>query len=565
VGIIMARQVAIVIAVASIRGFPPLPGAASGAQEFAEWARTHGFEVEQFDDAAGPVTGQQLFAAVTSVVDAGDVARLFIYFAGHGLNTGQGDDLWLLSSVRDDPSEAIDVALSVRQARECGVPHVAFFADACRSAPDRSMFDTHGRGLFPRRSIPSVQVEVDQFYATASGDPAWERHPDDPNIPPYGIFSKCLFPALRGERPPAKRSVEGGPAGEAVLAHLLTAYLNKAVPTMAWNEVGRRQDPDCTPGSYWEPNVIAWVPEGASSTPVSLPHDPGPGGAEHIRPDRDDVDSGWIGPPPVPAFEDDPSLGDEVGRNLDAAGRTSFETRAGLSVIGSAIVRTMVEGGDRGVFEESGAWHVRGDGRRPATTLLELEPADEGYSRWATALIIPGYVGTLRVSARGVEQLAYLPTPGTVTELGLDDTTQAVALAGARARWARLDLAEPRVKVALEADLNPTVVLLAAYALDRAGDTHRVYRLAERFADKYGFLPLDLLLLAGHEDVTAGVPVLPDFPLLTRGWSLLRSSPAGRWALAEMRTTLAPTPWTSPVDLPEAMVDVLVPGATVPA
>lgn len=536
----MGRDVAITVAVGAVTGgvagarFPPLPGAYGGAAEFADWAAAQGFTVLRHTDEARPVTLSALFVEVKELVTAGGVRRLFLYFAGHGINLGGGDDVWLLSGALENPNDAVNVARSVHDARRCGIPHLAFFADACRTAAPPALLNVRGGSLFPVRQ-DRPRVKVDQFYATRSGDPAWERRPDDPQIPPYGIFSRCLMPALRGEVGEVVQPVAGGDAPRAVLAEPLAAYLDWAVPSLALEEVAREQVPDLLNSSSWEPDVLAWVPDRAREAP-----DPFEPPAPPPEPPRRQ---------PAP-LADAPGFVAEVAANLETVGRANFETRTGLSVPHEILLSARVAGGDEGVFEEAGTWHVRGRHHTPAAALLELAPG-AGGTRWAASAMLPGFIGTLRVSPAGTEQTAYLPAPGTPAELGAAGTADAVAHAAAAARRGRLDLADPLIETACWTDLNPTVVLLAAYARERAGDAATVRELAVRFAQRHGLLLFDLALLAA-EDVAGGVPVVPGYPLMTRGWHLLDEPPGG--PLEAARAHLTAAPWTGFVGIDEPAV-----------
>src|SRR5688500_13870559 len=191
----MTRTVAIAIGVASVPGLPFLPGVAPGTAAFADWARAQGFEVTVYDDAVAPVAAADVLATVGAAVEDGDVARLFVFFSGHGMEMGIGEDYWLLSGVTGNTSEAVNVAKSVQLAWRSGIRHVAFFADACRTPYSPAFASLTGTAIFPPSRLVHA-VEVDTFYATVSGDPAYE--PTASGEPMFGIFTDCLLDALRG-------------------------------------------------------------------------------------------------------------------------------------------------------------------------------------------------------------------------------------------------------------------------------------------------------------------------------------------------------------------------------
>jgi hypothetical protein len=141
----MARKVAIVIGITKIKGLPELPGAVLGANNFATWATQQGYEVvAHTDDKGNPVAFQPIWQSVKSVVDAGDASRLLVYFSGHGLFRVYGMDYWLLSDAANNPNEAIAVSPSVFAAGACGIPHVAFIADACRTMAGKDQLGIQG-------------------------------------------------------------------------------------------------------------------------------------------------------------------------------------------------------------------------------------------------------------------------------------------------------------------------------------------------------------------------------------------------------------------------------------
>jgi hypothetical protein len=177
----MARQLAVAVGVSTVSGLPFLGGVSSGVEEFERWALDQGFEVERRDDGDGDgaatVSADDVFDIVRDAVRAGDVERLFVFFSGHGFAPGVGDDLWLCSGADSDPADAVNVAKSVALARKCGIGHVAFFADACRTPKTTSFNGLVGRPIFPLDRFDNTRTEVDQFYATISGDPAYDVDP----------------------------------------------------------------------------------------------------------------------------------------------------------------------------------------------------------------------------------------------------------------------------------------------------------------------------------------------------------------------------------------------------
>jgi hypothetical protein len=193
-----ASKAAIVLGVDKVGSLPPLKAAASGARSVSNWLAREGFGVVTLTDAAGPVTAHQVFAEVSRLVNLGTLEQLVIYFAGHGFISGYSE-YWLLSGAPDDPNEAISVVESIVLAKQSSIPNVVIISDACRSRAD-SLQSEHVRGslIFPNnRGRPATATDLDAFYATLVGDPAWETAVQN-SVPNYsGLFSATLMEAYR--------------------------------------------------------------------------------------------------------------------------------------------------------------------------------------------------------------------------------------------------------------------------------------------------------------------------------------------------------------------------------
>src|SRR5919106_5849038 len=105
----MERRVLISIGIhKTAGGFADLPGALAGAREMNRWGAAAGFEVDD-DFVDKPVLAQALVERVQRLVEDGDVTKLIIYFAGHGMSTGLNEDFWILSGGTGESREIIDV------------------------------------------------------------------------------------------------------------------------------------------------------------------------------------------------------------------------------------------------------------------------------------------------------------------------------------------------------------------------------------------------------------------------------------------------------------------------
>lgn len=266
--------------------FPPLGAAAASAAAMAAWGRTQGFEVEELTDANGSdVTLAEFFKRVRRIVDKRVYDQLVIYFSGHGLLLAPDSEAWLLSQAPANPNEAVNVTQCIRLARVCGIPHVVFVSDACRSMPA-----TYGVAMvtpgsvFPSASPQANPPEVDTFYATLPGNPAYELPPDQA-VPNYrALLTHCLLQALQGQPPSLIRQVDqDGTIIHVVASRELKRHLLKAVPTAARAaSVHFTQSPDIRVESEL-PRYLAEVnpPSDFAERPVgrSIPRESG----EHQR------------------------------------------------------------------------------------------------------------------------------------------------------------------------------------------------------------------------------------------------------------------------------------------
>ncbi len=265
----MTRQVAIAIGVSRSVAGAPLPGALNGVKRFAKWAKNSGFSVIRFTDAKHPVDATKIKATIKSAVETGDVSRLFIFFAGHGVSLGAGNDVWLLSGADDDAEAAINVPHSLLMAQRSGIRHVAIFADACRTPPSHQHDGIRGATLFPTKPRQG-RVELDRFYATRTSDPALEiQRRSDPPGTAFGVFTECLLDIFEGKIPASLKSlsIEGRQAS-VILARTLADEIGDIVADRLIElKVTESQEPESIPGSS-PPNFLAELPR--QERPVML-------------------------------------------------------------------------------------------------------------------------------------------------------------------------------------------------------------------------------------------------------------------------------------------------------
>lgn len=85
------------------------------------------------------------------------------------------NEYWLLSGAPRNPQEAVNVCASEDLARYCGIPHVVFISDACRTAADLiNAQNVTGSSIFPNEQNSEAANPVDLFFACRLGRPAHE-------------------------------------------------------------------------------------------------------------------------------------------------------------------------------------------------------------------------------------------------------------------------------------------------------------------------------------------------------------------------------------------------------
>ena len=540
--------------------FRPLSAAAAGAREFSDWARhpRQGYEVELLTDSEGPVGIATVFDAITRFVSKGVYEQLVVYFSGHGILLAAETEVWLLSGALANPNEAVNVSASIAAARTCGIPHVVFISDACRSLPANFRMGAMTPGsIFPAKQPRAPGPEVDVFYATLPGDTALEVPPDEAQKRHRGIFTDCLLKALRGEASLAADRVktESGFAyfvGSRLLKSYLIAEVPKAAAAVSIQLV---QDPDARVESA-PPKYLAEVDPGLFGRLRASPLSERLQGAWRNWTSSNDAEVRNASPDDVtmvvPDFRD---IRDSVGRIIETAGRPAFETRTGFTFSGVDVrsVRTTNWYGEAALFEENGAMHARV--YTPESAPEDADDLDRVSSRpKAAALIrfadgsgivlsvIAGYIGTVVVESGRVLTVNYTPSEDTRAWFRYQNYAAEIewgrALAATLARHGNLRF-EGGTASAIAERLrryklfDPTLGLFASYAYAQAGNGAGVLSIY-RYMDFTGIPAFfDVAMLAAQSPDDERPPFPPpiarpftlDFspwmPLLTQGWLLL--------------------------------------------
>lgn len=193
------QRAAVLIGVSRTGGLPPLRAVTPGIDQMTAWTTAQGFStITTITDAERPVTVGQIQQAIGAVLYPGTLDQLVVYFAGHGVNIGRAE-YWLLSGAPRWASEAVNVDASERLAQYCGVGHVVFISDCCRTAAaaETALQSISGTTIFPNDPPGPARRPVDRFYGCALGSPALEVRPEGADG--YtAVYTATLVEALGG-------------------------------------------------------------------------------------------------------------------------------------------------------------------------------------------------------------------------------------------------------------------------------------------------------------------------------------------------------------------------------
>ncbi|MCC6531651.1 MAG: hypothetical protein IT531_03810 [Burkholderiales bacterium] len=601
----MRQRAAILIGVRKTGQLQPLSAVASGIGAIQVWIEAQpGFRagagasrVITLSDDAAAVTAQAIRKAVKDVIDLGVVEQLFIYFAGHGVNM-RFAEYWLLSGAPDDPNEAVNVRSSADLARYCGIPHVVFISDACRTAADSIQAQAvEGTVIFPNPGPNNEPGCVDLFYASMVGRPALEvRDPAAAAQAFEAVYTAVLVRGLSGK---AAELVEpaGTPAVGRIRPWPLKTYLQREVPSFLL-ERGAALSVSQKPDAIITSAPDEWLAElPALSQPAPVP----PAPPDVIAPAPAPRPSGMAMPGahvPARGVERE-SVAGIAQQAVRAAmrGKAGVHSRAMRSIAGAAaagassavglFARMRQRVADTPAphhyetqcgFEVHGcgvelaaAWgaqiEILGDERRLLRVTL-------GNSAAANVLIqlfdgrgmlipaIAGHIGAITYdeTAREVSSLEYEPSDNTDLHRivaarlpALRELRRTIAAAAALGSFrieTDADLVALLEKMRSSEWVDPAMALYLAYAMHDSGQREAIETLSAQLNATLGCGLFDLALLARRpapqpEPLASGV--FPPVPLLSQGWGLLDgfnvALPAGL-ASAELKRHVTDSLWT---------------------
>lgn len=555
------KRAAICIGVGIVDGMQPLRAAVSAASKFEEWALSQGCETKLLMDTDKAVEQGAVFRAVKDFVDKQIFDQLIIYFSGHGILVAPGTEYWLLSGAPTNAGAAVNVTDSVVGARNSGVPHIVLISDACRSsASGPPLNGMRGSPIFPNQPFRPQQGEVDIYYATRAGDPAWEAEADEASKGWIAIFTDALLDVVNAPPSGLVESIEpSGTRIRVISSRQLKGYLEKTIPENASAiDIRIRQAPQVVVESAL-PKYFAQV------DPATIVTFRGPAPVPPPTLDRAlsllEVSSA--------ATEDSASM-TQMDRSLLEVTGFAGEAESLRGILGATLSKRktgfMVHGcGDLGVTAkgwrikqhvDAGTWIVTLESTRTKSSTAFIA---FGGSTGTVLPILSGFTGHLIVADNRLTSVNYVPSEGTLRHQSytdkkkeLVDLTIHSVIAARNGRFVVRD--EPASKFAERIrqgkGIDPTLGIYAAYAYAQGGsfdDVVSVYRHMTEDAEVP--VPFDIAMLAALYDPSISderSEIVPFCPLLGQGWAFLGSNHSlHQDRHEELRAHLIPALWTT--------------------
>ncbi len=576
------RRVLILIGVSSPTDLMPLPGVASCIAAMRDWALKQRIdtpqiiEITDLDDK--PVTLPRITKVIFRLEEENAVDQIIVYFAGHGL-IGAGGDLWFLTDAPRDRSAVVSLDASRKDALRSSFRHTVLISDACRvAAQGVQQISLVGNSIFPDPSGgPKKMQEVDQFFASTVGEPAFEVKRPQGFV---SIYTEALSQALGGGVASLlEEETPGTPTPVVIRPWPLADHLPMAVASwLESNHLALAPETDAVIGS----RPTAWL-AGFDILPPALPEDGSP-----MLPPGDEP-----GEPDLPK-KASPNVHHRLAVNTSTVLRNNLRDAASRKMLGKLPLMSPTPGGWNALFGAhcgfrvlgslfTGAWSTLGSRIESRNRNMDVHVAADGpvgvVLRFASGLgaflpALPGFVGYVRVDASGmIQSVLYEPSPKSREAISARHRFGSPA-------WRAFNLRAPavrRVRVVLDAasssghlrmgslgginqqellkgiswraGVDLTSAVLAAYGLYGAPDQEIIPELINRVRAIYHYVPADLLMLGSSAGEGSPLNRLqvdsPPFPMLTRGWSLMRGVGLELpLELAGLELHLSPSPWT---------------------
>ena len=528
------KRAAVLIGVDKTGTLPKLKDAAKGAERMAKWARAQKMDaVHVITDANGPVDVASIKKVIRELVEAGNISQLLVYFAGHGVNLKR-QEFWLLSDAPGDTQAAVNVAGSAGLAATCGIPHIVFISDSCRTAAEGILAQSvTGSEIFPNQE--GAEAPVDQFFACELGRPSHEVK--DPKITAAefsALYTDELVPALSGER---KEIVEFSGTGAKKVGHVhlrpLRDYLKSAV-TKRVGELQLQTKVIQIPIAKISSDPPLWL-----STVKASGNKRGGLGFEIGRP------AGVVKPvaPPPTIAERVAALQTELtsapvlasGEELTPAARLAkpfgvahHETECGFKIRGARFVKAVSH--DTKTEINGAGDDVRVYAREhPASVLLVL---DSGVAALLPA--IRGFITALTIDDGELIDVSYEPSDNSyrwadfanrANEIRALRSIIASSMTSGVFHLERDDALEVARRMQYAKGIDPSLAIYAAYAYHDLQRTDLIHEMANYLATDLGAPLFDVALLAkglNGKVVDEGTAISP-IPLFSQGWALLNA------------------------------------------
>ena len=567
-------RAAILIGVNKTGGLPQLFDAVNGARDMAKWALEQGMpakNVHLFTDETGPVEVHTIRAAITSLVSAGNIEQLIIYFAGHGVNIRYGE-YWLLSGAPADSSAAVNVDGSVYRARNCGIPHVVFISDACRSAAHGIQGQgVEGSVVFPNEPVPGPEQAVDMFFATLLGRPSMEVRNSANGAASYkALYTQALLEAVHGKLPGCM-AIQG--EVKVVRPRLLKACLSAALPQRL-SIMNMSSTVDQIPDARVTSGDEAWIAKFAVEQQAPIP------GGRAVPVPRSRVIVSAPSPGALHSVGSFPSTPKdqaalEIGKLLASVSAPAAPQRrgpgtwksgganttgdhfppryggnvSGLVVVGAKIVRCVVGGSDVAAMPLQGRMPFTVDG--PAVDALVI------FADGSATLVpvINGYVTSLTIDDGELADVAFepgflMPSPVTSEYYRTGRPLHLAIAKAARNGLFHLEGDNGRMLAAhlqQRGSIDPAIALYAAYGFHDQQMRTALLDLDRILTEQLTISFFDIGLLCKNLVPNASVQphYVPLLPLLARGWSIWTSTDVAIPPfLIGLQRELLPSVWT---------------------
>ncbi len=569
-------RAAVLIGVGKTGNLPPLPGVAGTVRWMADWLKSQEVpesRISMVTDEAGPVSLQMVKDAVNTQLQD-DVEQMIVYFSGHGVNL-RYSEYWLLSAAPRDTQAAVNLDGSVALARQCGVPHVVFISDACRTAPEGLQAQAVSGGeIFPNDlDGEQSEVPVDVFFACALGKPALEIRDSAVSSKSYSsAFTKELIAALKGEKPNVlEQANENGQRVGIVRPRPLGNYLRGELPKVL--QASQVANYTQLPYARITSDGDAWLSK-VPLTGDAARRQRGPSGPSVLPPRTLDSTVQKMlnqtlqskkpaAPSPMldsivesstEAFAGADLLFENTTRNSEIFGPDHFETRCGFKVRGATIAE---------VFSVDMPVHVLD----PERTIIRAEPL-RGFGQVMIQLqdgssvlvpAIPEFVCALTFEDNELADVTYELSensvfwPEYVATMEDRRALRSIIASSARLGVFRLEQANAEkaaTRIRYQKGYDPSMAIFAAYAFTDLRMQKDLQAMYATMRDDMGVRIFDVTMLArqlkDEKPGWTGQPIPAGrFPLLAQGWALLPVYGVDvSGLLLELQRHLKPSLWT---------------------